>query len=416
MRVIFSYKIVRGEQMMIDPDSAPAGSGPLDLDPQVLEALREGLPAVAEHTVAAVTAEVPEYSRSALSTDMASNIEGAVLMALATFLRVAEGRDTDPGPPLAPALEAAYALGRGEARTGRTMDGLLAAYRVGARVAWRDLAAGMVQRDVPAATVARFAELVFSYIDELSAASAAGHRDELATTGRVREQYLERLGQALLDGESADELAVRAERADWPAPNTLTVVVLPAAHLRSAILQLDPRTLVVAGDIAGIGAPEDTGVLLVPDVHRSRAALLSALEGRSAVIGPIRPWTKAVASYRRVLRAMELLPMPTTEPLDTDEHLVTLVLGADGDALGDLRARALQPLASLRPAAARRLEETLRSWLLHQGRRDDVAADLHVHPQTVRYRMTQLRELFGERLTDARGVLELVVALALPVP
>ena len=108
--------------------------------------------------------------------------------------------------------------------------------------------------------------------------------------------------------------------------------------------------------------------------------------------------------------------MPTTEPLDTDEHLVTLVLGADGDALGDLRARALQPLASLRPAAARRLEETLRSWLLHQGRRDDVAADLHVHPQTVRYRMTQLRELFGERLTDARGVLELVVALALPVP
>ena len=118
--------------MMIDPDSGPAGSGPLDLDPQVLEALREGLPAVAEHTVAAVTAEVPEYSRSALSTDMASNIEGAVLMALATFLRVAEGRDTDPGPPLAPALEAAYALGRGEARTGRTMDGLLAAYRVGA--------------------------------------------------------------------------------------------------------------------------------------------------------------------------------------------------------------------------------------------------------------------------------------------
>ena len=135
----------------------------------------------------------------------------------------------------------------------------------------------MVQRDVPAATVARFAELVFSYIDELSAASAAGHRDELATTGRVREQYLERLGQALLDGESADELAVRAERADWPAPNTLTVVVLPAAHLRSAILQLDPRTLVVAGDIAGIGAPEDTGVLLVPDVHRSRAALAAAL-------------------------------------------------------------------------------------------------------------------------------------------
>jgi len=36
--------------------------------------------------------------------------------------------------------EAAYALGRGEARSGRTMDALLSAYRVGARVSWRELA------------------------------------------------------------------------------------------------------------------------------------------------------------------------------------------------------------------------------------------------------------------------------------
>ena len=199
------------------------------------------------------------------------------------------------------------------------------------------------------------------------------------------------------------------------APNTLTVVLLPTSHLRTANLMLDPRTLVVAGEIAGIGAAEDAGVLLIPDVDRSRAALLSALDGRSAVVGPTRPWTNAAASYRRVLRAIDLLPMQTTEPLDTDEHLVALVLGADIDALGDLRARALQPLAGLHPATAQRLEETLRSWLLYQGRRDAVATDLHVHPQTVRYRMTQLRELFGDRLTDARGVLELVVALALPV-
>jgi DNA-binding PucR family transcriptional regulator len=32
----------------------------------------------------------------------------------------------------------------------------------------------------------------------------------------------------------------------------------------------------------------------------------------------------------------------------------------------------------------------------------------------VRYRMTQLRELFGERLNDPRAVLELVVALSIP--
>ena len=35
-----------------------------------------------------------------------------------------------------------------------------------------------------------------------------------------------------------------------------------------------------------------------------------------------------------------------------------------------------------------------------------------MHPQTVRYRMGQLRELFGDRLTEPEGVLELVLALA----
>ena len=72
------------------------------------------------------------------------------------------------------------------------------------------------------------------------------------------------------------------------------------------------------------------------------------------------------------------------------------------------------PLDQLRPNTAERLAETLRSWLLHQGQRDAVAADLFVHAQTVRYRMTQLRELYGERLNDPQEVLELIVALSIP--
>ena len=44
------------------------------------------------------------------------------------------------------------------------------------------------------------------------------------------------------------------------------------------------------------------------------------------------------------------------------------------EALDDLRERVLEPLSALRPATAERLAETLRSWLLHHGRRDDVAA------------------------------------------
>jgi DNA-binding PucR family transcriptional regulator len=97
--------------------------------------------------------------------------------------------------------------------------------------------------------------------------------------------------------------------------------------------------------------------------------------------------------------------------VDSEDHLARLVVTADPDAFDDLRARALAPLAALRPATRDRLEETLRSWLLHQGRREAVAADLHVHAQTVRYRMGQLRELYDDRLDDPATVLDLVVAL-----
>jgi DNA-binding PucR family transcriptional regulator len=87
------------------------------------------------------------------------------------------------------------------------------------------------------------------------------------------------------------------------------------------------------------------------------------------------------------------------------------VLTADPDALADLRKAALGPLADLRPASAAKLAETLRAWLLHQGRRDDIAGALFVHPQTVRYRMAQLRELFGDDLEDPHTVLALTIAL-----
>ena len=87
------------------------------------------------------------------------------------------------------------------------------------------------------------------------------------------------------------------------------------------------------------------------------------------------------------------------------------MLCADPDALADLRAQVLAPLDGLRAGTAEKLADTLRSWLLHQGRRDDVAEELFVHPQTVRYRMGQLRELYGDRLDDPATVLALTIAL-----
>ncbi|MGI8645841.1 MAG: PucR family transcriptional regulator, partial [Nocardioides sp.] len=129
------------------------------LDQGLVDLLRAKLPEGAEHTIAAGMDEVPSYA-GAFGGPMGATIEQAVQMALAGFLRPASrGRSADPGTPLSPALEGAYGLGRGEARSGRSADALLSAYRVGARVAWRELAATAVADQAPADAVAAFAEL-----------------------------------------------------------------------------------------------------------------------------------------------------------------------------------------------------------------------------------------------------------------
>ncbi|MEO6988531.1 MAG: helix-turn-helix domain-containing protein [Aquihabitans sp.] len=386
----------------------------LDLPAPTVAELRTALPEVSRRTVDAITTEVAEY-RGGMGTTRATPIGSAVEFALASFLHmVADETRTEAAAPPGPMLEAAYELGRGEAASGRTMEALLAAYRVGARVAWEDLAAILVRRLAPAAMVARFAEIVFTYIDELSSASVAGHRDELASSGRVREQRRERLAQALLADEPVEQIVVHADLADWPLPETVTVVVLRTAHVGNLLRLVGPNTLRLAGDVvAGLPSGGLT-VLLVADAHRSRSALHAALAGRGAVIGPTRPVGDTRVSYLRVLRVMKLVAIGGEAAIDTEDHLVDLVLNADVESLHDLRVRVLKPLADVRAATAERLVETLRSWLLHQGRRGDVAAHLNIHPQTVRYRMNQLRDLFGDRLTEPDAVLELLVAVAIP--
>jgi sugar diacid utilization regulator len=291
------------------------------------------------------------------------------------------------------------------------MDALLSAYRIGARVSWRGIADEAVKAGMSAALLAQFAELVFAYIDELSAASVAGHADELASAERVQERQLERLALDLLRGATDEVVTRRADRAGWDLPRTVTVLLVPDAELHFTRTVVGPGALVLSEDVPGVDAGEDLAAVVVPALTRAgRARLVARLDGHDVVVGPTRPWQAAASSHARALRGRASRgPQPAT--YDTDAHLADLVLDADPEAREDLRRRALAPIAELTPATRERLEETLRSWLLHRGRREAVAEALFVHPQTVRYRVGQLREHFGDVLDDPDAVLDLLVAL-----
>ncbi|WP_262402896.1 PucR family transcriptional regulator [Actinomadura sp. CNU-125] len=115
--------------------------------------------------------------------------------------------------------------------------------------------------------------------------------------------------------------------------------------------------------------------------------------------------------------AREALPLARRGVLPSDrlircaDHMPTLVVFKDEElvrAVADLR---LAPLRSVRPRHRERLMRTLLACLQNGFNATEVATRLHVHPQTVRYRLHQLEELFGERLYEPEARLELEMAL-----
>lgn len=383
--------------------------GPPRFSAGLLGAMGADIGGLAGRVVRTVNTEVAEYAGEV--GGLASDTERAVELALRAFV---QGLQRSAGDQTrTEAVQAARELGSAEARAGRTMEALLAAYRVGTRIAWREWGALAVEHHVLPADVVLLAESLFAYIDQLSAASAAGHAAEEGARIRARDLQLARLARALLAGLGEDQLRHLAARAVWTPPAALTAVLVRSGHLKTVRRLLEPATLHLAADDVAPDAAAEFDVLLVPG--QDREALLAVLHGRPVVVGSTSAWTRVGVSYRRAVRTWALQPAPVaTELVDSGELLPLLVLTGDSDALTDLRQQALLPLAGLSEATSARLIETLRSWLLHQGRREPMANELGIHPQTVRYRVAQLRELFGEQLRDPAGVFTLTLAVGPP--
>ncbi len=105
---------------------------------------------------------------------------------------------------------------------------------------------------------------------------------------------------------------------------------------------------------------------------------------------------------RSLRRALATLGPPGLQ--DARDHLARLLLQADPNS-----RRSWPPIASA--GVPERLVPTLRAWLDRPGQIQAIGHVLGVHPQTVRYRMRQLRERLGAALDDPDARFELSLAL-----
>lgn len=369
-----------------------------------------GTPELVDAVVSAISEAMPEYA-DLFASDLGETVRARILVTLQTFIR--GDRVIDP------ALEAAAAWGRHEAQAARPAATVMSAFHIGARTVWGRLASAAAPRGIGALDMAELADALFDFIDRLSAASVAGYEHEVATSAAVVERERESLARALLAGLPLDVAERRAGLARWRLPRTLTPILVADADGKAVLRRLPTGSLVVQNDLPGDGQADGVIALLAPDLSGQARDQVLELRDVQVVVGASMPTAEVTTSYRWARRLWVNRPTDTTDagwPIDGDRHLTDVIIGADVEALAELRRRVLAPLDTVPASHAERLKETLRLWLLHRGRRDLVAADLFVHHQTVRYRLAQLRELFGESLDDPNTTLELLLCLAGDVP
>jgi PucR C-terminal helix-turn-helix domain len=404
-----------------------AADVPAGFPRHLIAGMRAEVPSLASEIISALRDEFPEYARP-MDGPYGQALQIGVHQALSSFL----DSIADPAAPLDKRDEVFRTLGKYEAYAGRSLDTLQAAFRVGTRLAWRRVSKVARLGNLSPSAISQLADSVIGYTHELATLSLEGYHEARARSGEARDQWRRRLVALLVETPPVPRRAVDdlAELADWLVPDQITPVAVQAQAVSRAGT---PRRAGQADEVTG-WAPGTSLALdnldddVLADIDSAQPCLLlpgpltdsrrrmveAALAGRPAAVGLAVPLESAGDSLRWARHALALSQagiIPGGPLTLCEQHLVTLLLLSD-DALADqVVQRQLARLESLTPRQRGRLTETFAALVEAGGTAVEAADRLHVHPQTVRYRLKQLAQAVGDQLADPDARFELELAL-----
>jgi PucR-like helix-turn-helix protein len=384
------------------------------------EALLEGLPGLLSEVRDRLAEHWPDYA-AFLDAERDAVVEPAALF----VHRLLDMSIADLSSPERASLDRAdetvrlvfEEIGRRQQQVGNDLTRLLTAFQLGARIAWRHVAATALRLEFAPDNLAALADSVFVFVNQLSFSAANGYVQEQLDDALARERRREELANLLLSGRSSTEaIRTAALQAAWRIPETAAVVIYIDGEHESArpmVSRLEPGALPIRrnGMVFGAIIPEPSG-------PGRRLQLSRELTGLGAVVGNPVPLAELPRSLEiaRIAARLRKTGVLTDDPVFADEHLDALIVWRDESLVAALREEMLAPLQGETEAARARLTETLASWLRQFGDRHAIAEELRIHPQTVRYRMARLRALFGDRLDDPESRARLFLALEWPAP
>ncbi|HEX3922788.1 MAG TPA: helix-turn-helix domain-containing protein [Streptosporangiaceae bacterium] len=387
------------------PGAAGAPGAWPKIPSKVADQLRPVLPMLVEEMVAEIHATVAEYARPGDDSYEHAVRRGAEEAAGQFVNRIA-----DPGTSWDQAAAVFRRLGEGEASEGRSLEALQSALRAGARVALRWLTRASQWMEAPLETLGLLAEALFVFLDEIAALSAEGYAQAQAqVAGELQRRRRRLLSLVLAEPPAAMEaIGELARLAQWRLPRLVSVVVLAGRHSAGGSVPALPAEVLQDLDRA-------PPVLLAPDPYGPgrRGMLDRGLRGFQGAVGPpvaLRDAGKSMRWAREALTLAEQGAFGDYSIIHCDDHLTDMVLRRGGDLLDRLEARRLAPLRQMAPGRQDMLAETLLAWL-ETGKSSSVASRLFIHPQTARYRLHKLQDLFGEQLENPEARFELALVL-----
>ncbi|MFE9044514.1 helix-turn-helix domain-containing protein [Streptomyces sp. NPDC007818] len=374
---------------------SPELGEPLDPLPREFAALmRPEIPGLIKEIGMEIERAYPVYAHL-FNGPHSDAIRQGVEQALAAFV------DRVDRPGAKPALrdELLRQFGRVEAYEGRDLDTLQGAYRLGARIALRRAKSIGRTYNLSPTLILAFADALFAYVDELETLSREGY---LAVQSRAVTDVTalrRKLLHLVVAGPPLPRatIAELCQEASWQLPAECTLIALrpPATGVLQARLDRDV--------LADLSLPHPH--LLVPGALTAerRAMLDSALAGTPSVLGLTVATPQAAHSLRWARRVLQLIDdgiVPDTAAVRCEDHLTTLWLLSDPALTDQLARRELAPLDGLSGTRRERLIETLRVHVSTRAPAEQVGELLGVHAQTVRYRLRNLDNHFGDRLLD----------------
>jgi hypothetical protein len=308
--------------------------------------------------------------------------------------------------------------GRLRARQGVPMELVLNAYAIGSRALWEALMAEHhnAPEDIDDAVLLAAGRQVWAALDVQCATMAEAYRRESDRIQRRDLQRQQRLLDVLLDGRYADE-GVTAEARELlgldPDEAVACIVMLldglGDAPLRSVEDQLDR-----------LGAPSfwhvrgDRQVGLVPLRRTPSAELICALgpvRARVGVATAPEGLSGVAAAYRLAAGAAGTIPRGTAAVVSAADRLPELLVSGSPEVAAQLIEQTLGRVLVQAKSQREALLATLRALLDNNGSPTHAAQALYCHRNTVIYRLRQLEELTGKRLSMARDRLVLGLAL-----